>query len=74
MIYLDNNATTRLAPEARASLLPLLDEEYGNPSSMNALGQRAGEAVMTARLRVANALGATPAEVVFTSGATESTW
>jgi cysteine desulfurase len=72
MIYLDNNATTRLAPEARASLLPLLDEEYGNPSSMNALGQRAGEAVMTARLRVANALGATPAEVVFTSGATES--
>lgn len=72
MIYLDNNATSRIAPEVRDALLPLLDEEYGNPSSKNALGERAKEAVMTARQHVATAVGASPSEVVFTSGATES--
>lgn len=72
MIYLDNNATTRIAPEVRDAMLPFLDEEYGNPSSKNAPGQRAKELLMKARQQVAAALGATPAEVVFTSGATES--
>lgn len=72
MIYLDNNATTRLAPEVRAALLPFLDEAYGNPSSQNALGQRAKETVLAARQAVAMALDASPAEIVFTSGATES--
>jgi cysteine desulfurase len=72
MIYLDNNATSRIAPEVRDALLPLLDEEYGNPSGKNALGERAKEAVMTARQHVATAVGASPSEVVFTSGATES--
>ncbi len=73
MIYLDNNATTRIAPEVRKVMLPFLDEVWGNPSSQNALGQRAKEALIAARRAVAEALHATPAEVVFTSGATEST-
>ena len=72
LIYLDNNATTRLAPEVRAALLPLLDEEYGNPSSKNAPGQRAKERVMMARQSVASALGAAQADVVFTGSATEA--
>jgi cysteine desulfurase len=72
LIYLDNNATTRLAPEVSAALLPLLGQEYGNPSSKNVLGQRASERVMAARQRVAGALGATPAELVFTGSATEA--
>ena len=72
MIYLDNNATTRIAPEARAAMLPLLDETWGNPSSQNALGQSAREILIGARRAVAEAVHATPAEVMFTSGATES--
>lgn len=72
MIYLDNNATTRLAPEARAAMLPLLDDEYGNPSSKNSAGQRAKERVMAARQSVATALDATPAEIIFTGSATEA--
>lgn len=72
MIYLDNNATTRLAPEVREAMLPFLDEAYGNPSSQNALGQRAKETVLAARRAVADALHATPAEIVFTGSATES--
>lgn len=72
MIYLDNNATTRIAPEVRAAMLPFLEDSYGNPSSQNALGQHAKETVLAARRAVANALHAAPAEVVFTSGATES--
>jgi len=72
MIYLDNNATTRIAPEVRDAMLPFLDEVWGNPSSHNAPGQRAKEALVAARRAVAGALHASPAEVVFTSGATES--
>ena len=72
MIYLDNNATTRIAPEVREAMLPFLDEAYGNPSSQNAPGQRAKEALLCARRSVADALHASPAEVVFTSCATES--
>jgi len=72
MIYLDNNATTKLAPEAREAMLPFLDEEYGNPSSAYALGGRAKEAGTTARKAVCAWLDASMAELVFTSGATES--
>ncbi len=72
MIYLDNNATTSLAPEVSAALLPLLEQEFGNPSSQNVLGQQAKERVMVARQRVAGALGATAAELVFTGSATEA--
>ena len=49
MIYLDNAASTRITPEVRAALLPFLDSEYGNPSSLHAAGRRARRAMEDAR-------------------------
>ncbi len=72
VIYLDHNATTPLAPQVLAAMLPYLTEAYGNPSSPHAPGRRAAEAVAVAREQVAALIGAGPAEVVFTSGGTES--
>ena len=72
MIYLDNNATTQLAPEVRAAMIPYLDAAFGNPSSAHAAGREARIAVETARASVAGLLGADPSEIVFTSGGTES--
>lgn len=72
LTYLDNNATTRPAPEVVEAMLPFLKEEFGNPSSAHALGQRAWFHVQEARRRVASCLGANPAEILFTSGGTES--
>ena len=71
MIYLDNNATTRLAPEVLEEMLPFLREEYGNPSSFHTFGSRVMEHVETARERVAALLGASPREITFNSGGTE---
>ncbi len=72
VIYLDHNATTPLAPEVLEEMLPYLREHYGNPSSDHHLGQRAHRAVEESRAQVASLIGATPAEIVFTSGGTES--
>lgn len=72
MIYLDYNATTPLAPEVSEGVQPYLYQEFGNPSSDYALGQRAKAAVTQARIRVAALLGAQPEEIVFVSGATEA--
>lgn len=72
MIYLDHAATTAMRPEARAAMLPFLDGMYGNPSGLYAAGRAAQAAVDEARARVAEALGARPPEVLFTSGGTES--
>jgi cysteine desulfurase len=72
MIYLDNNATTRVAPEVFDAMLPFLNEEWGNPSSSHALGRTAREAVETARAQVGKFLGAAAGEIVFTSGGSES--
>lgn len=72
MIYLDYNATTPIAAEAREAMLPFLDAEYGNPSSAHRLGRAAHEAVVRARGQVAGLLGAQPDEILFTSGGTES--
>ncbi len=72
MIYLDYNATTPLAEEVVRGLQPYLHEEYGNPSSDYALGQRARAAVAGARTQVAALLGAQPEEIVFVSSATEA--
>ena len=73
MIYLDNNATTRPAPEVVAAMAPFLTEIYGNPSSAHELGRAARQAVERAREAVAALLGAAdPGEIVFTSGGTES--
>src|SRR5436189_1429227 len=73
MIYLDNNATTRVAPEVVAAMQPFLTEHYGNPSSAHALGRKMKSAVEQARDQVAALLGAAEAsEIVFTSCGSES--
>lgn len=74
MIYLDHAATTPLAPEAYEAMLPFLKSDglYGNPASTHAAGFAAGKAVEVARAQVAALIGAEPAEIVWTSGATES--
>jgi cysteine desulfurase len=71
-IYLDYNATTPIAPAVQEAMLPYLAEHYGNPSSGHPAGRAAREAVEDARYRVATLLGASPDEIVFTSGGTES--
>ena len=71
-IYLDNNSTTRCAPEVLAKMLPYYSEEYGNPSSPHEAGRLASSAIATARHQVANAVGTKAEYVIFTSGATES--
>lgn len=71
MIYLDHNAITPMRPAAKAAVRDAL-EVFGNPSSVHAAGRAARDLLDGARDRVARALGAAPAELVFTSGATES--
>jgi cysteine desulfurase len=71
-IYLDHAATTPTDRRVVAAMLPYFDEVFGNPSSLHAFGQEAGAAVEAARAKVASFLGARPAEIVFTSGGTES--
>src|ERR1700688_3014128 len=71
-IYLDHNATTPITPEVLAAMLPYLTEEFGNASSIHAFGQNAREAVERARASVPALLNARPADIMFTSGGTES--
>ena len=71
-IYCDHNATTPLRAEVLAAMLPFLREHYGNASSVHAYGAHARGAIEDARTEVAALIGAPPAEVVFTSGGTES--
>ncbi len=72
VIYFDNNATTGTAPEVLEAMLPYLKGEYGNPSSIHGFGGRVGRAVAKAREQVAELLGASPDEILFTSCGTES--
>src|SRR6476619_6314232 len=72
LIYLDNNATTRPAPEVVDAMLPYLTEWYGNPSSVHRFGQRARQAVDEARGRIASLIGCGETELLFTGGGTES--
>jgi cysteine desulfurase len=72
VVYMDNNATTMVAPEVFEEMKPYLTELYGNPSSMHTFGGQVGEAVEQARERVASLLGAEPHEITFTSCGTES--
>ena len=71
-VYLDHNATTPLDPRVLDAMLPFLRDDYGNPSSLHWFGQRARGAVEEARARVAELVAADPAEIVFTSGGSES--
>ena len=72
IIYLDNNATTELDPAVIEEMLPFLTKYYGNPSSGYAFAATARKAINLARERLAALLGCEPAEIVFTSGGTES--
>lgn len=71
IIYLDNNATTKVDPAVIEAILPYLGEYYGNPSSMHSFGGQVGKALKTAREQVAALFGAEPSEVIFTSCGTE---
>ena len=70
--YLDNNATTRVAPEVVEAMLPFLTEQWGNPSSAYSFGKTVGKAVAEAREKVAALINANPREIIFTSCGTES--
>jgi len=71
-VYLDNNATTQVAPEVLEEMLPFLKGRYGNPSSMHTFGGKVARDVARARERTAALLGADPSEIVFTGCGTES--
>ena len=71
-IYVDNNATTRVAPQVLEAMLPYFCDSYGNPSSMHSFGGKVGLEIKAARARVAALIGAAPEEIVFTSCGTES--
>lgn len=72
LIYLDNNATTKVDPAVVEEMLPYLTDLYGNPSSGYRFGQQVNKAIETARERVAALLGCEPGEILFTSCGTES--
>ncbi|GAB6051991.1 cysteine desulfurase NifS [Magnetospira thiophila] len=72
-IYLDNNATTQVAPEVVAAMMPFFTEQFGNPSSMHSFGNKVGQALKTARGQIQSLLGAAhDSEIIFTSCGTES--
>ena len=71
-IYLDNNATTMVAPEVLEEMLPYFSQYYGNPSSMHSFGGRTAKDINDAREKTASLIGAEPDETVFTSCGTES--
>ena len=72
MIYLDNAATTRTAPEVVEAMLPYFTEQYGNPSAIYSLGSAGKKAINEARRTIAAAIGAKPEEIYFTAGGTEA--
>lgn len=72
LIYLDNNATTKIDDEVLNAMMPYLKEDYGNPSSIYFFGKKVKEKVEEARIKVAQMIGANKDEIIFTSCATES--
>lgn len=72
IVYLDNNATTRLDPKVVEAMMPYLTEQYGNPSSVHRFGQRARKAIDEARGQIASLVHCSEAELLFTGGGTES--
>jgi cysteine desulfurase len=71
-VYLDNSATTPVVPEVLEAMMPYFAGEYGNASSLHAFGQAARQAVEKSREEIADTIGSSPSEIVFTSGATEA--
>ena len=72
MIYADNAATTKMSDKAIETMVSLMKDTYGNPSSLYEFGQKSKEVLEDARVKVANAIGANPKEIIFTSGGSES--
>ena len=72
MIYADNAATTQMSEKAKKVMIDLMDQTWGNPSSLYSTGQRAKEVLEDARARVAKVIGAQPKEIIFTSGGSEA--
>src|SRR4030042_4490003 len=72
VVYLDNNATTRTAPEVVEAMMPYFTELYGNPSSMHFFGGQVAKELGEARAKIAELIGADPDEIVYTSCGTES--
>ena len=72
LIYADQAATTRMSETAAQAMLSVLRENYGNPSSLHSMGQKAKETLEEARRTVAEAIGADPGEILFTSGGSEA--
>ena len=70
-VYFDNAATTRVCPEAAETALKVMTEDYGNPSSLHAIGLKAEQNITEARKAIAAALVCDPQCITFTSGATE---
>src|SRR6478736_2406824 len=71
-VYLDNAATTKMDEEVLKAMLPLLTEDFGNPSSIHSFGRKTRASIETARKKIAKMLNVTPAEIFFTSGGTEA--
>ena len=72
VIYFDNNATTKVAPEVLDAMLPFLKDLYGNPSSMHTFGGQVEKYIRHSREQIAQLLGCDSSEIIFTSGGTES--
>ena len=72
MIYADNAATTKMSEKAIETMVSLMKDTYGNPSSLYEFGQKSKEVLEEARAKVATAIGANPKEIYFTSGGSES--
>ena len=71
-VYLDNNATSQVAPEVLEAMLPYFHDLYGNPSSMHSFGGQVAQKLRDAREQAAALIGASPDEIIFTSCGTES--
>ena len=72
MIYADNAATTKMSEKAVQAMITVIREDYGNPSSLYSIGQKAKETLEEARKTVADVIGAKPQEILFTSGGSEA--
>ncbi|MGL4392402.1 MAG: cysteine desulfurase family protein, partial [Fusobacteriaceae bacterium] len=71
-VYLDNNATTKLAKEALEAMIPYLTDIYGNASSMHSFGKEAGQGMNSAREKIAMLLGVSAKEIIFTGSGVEA--
>lgn len=72
MIYADNAATTKMSKTAVSAMLPYLEDNFGNPSSLHTIGQKAAEGLYAARKQIAACLNCEPGEIIFTSGGSEA--